>query len=379
MSEACDALIIGGGIVGAACAYELGGAGLRVAIVEERGIGSGATNAGMGHLVVLDDSEAQFALSRYSLERWRAISSQLPPDCDYWQCGTLWVAANEQELRLAREKSGRYAGGGVNAELLDAKQMAEHEPNLRTGLAGGLLIPGDATAHPSSVARYLAERSGAKLIARRAVRLVDGEARLSDGSTLSAGAIINATGMAAALLTPGLPIRARKGHILVADPGPGFARHQVVELGYVKSTHAEEGDSVAFNVRQNRNGELLIGSSRQYGAEAPGVEPEILERILAHASEYMPALARARQLRSWAGFRAGTPDGLPLIGPCAGFERVFAATGHEGLGATTSLATACLIADQILGRASEIDAAPYRPSRFSNADDVTCKPCSGVV
>jgi glycine/D-amino acid oxidase-like deaminating enzyme len=364
MVASYGALIIGGGIVGAACAYELARAGVKTAIIEEHGIGSGATNAGMGHLVVLDDSEAQFALSRYSLELWRELAHDLPPDCEYRQCGTVWVAANEQELELAREKVESYTRGGVEAQLVDARQLLALEPNLREGLAGGLLVPRDATAHPASAARFLTRRSGAQVIMNRVVEVRDGEVRLSGGASMTGGAIVNATGTGAAELTPGLPVRARKGHIVVADPGPNFARHQIVELGYVQSTHAEEGDSVVFNVRQNCNGELLIGSSRQYDADDPSIEPAVIDRMLARALEYMPALARARQLRSWTGFRAGTPDGLPLIGPCRGFERVFVATGHEGLGATTSLATARLLADQILGRTSEIDAAPFQPARF---------------
>jgi len=364
MAQQFDAVIIGGGIVGAACAYELAVTGLRVAIVEERGIGSGATNAGMGHLAVLEDSDALFALSRYSLELWREIADELPANCEYRQCGTVWVAADEPELEVAREKCDRYMRAKVKAELLDAKQMTSLEPNLRSGLAGGLLVASDATAHPSSAARFLAERSGAELILKRAVEAKDDGLRLSDGSRITASSIVNATGTAAAQLTPGLPIRARKGHIVVSDPGPDFARHQVVELGYVHSTHPEESDSVTFNVRQNRNGELLIGSSRQYEAQDARVEPAVIERILVRAVEYMPGLARAPQLRAWTGFRAGTSDGLPLIGRCPGFERVFAATGHEGLGATTALGTARLITDQILGRASRIDASPFSPARF---------------
>lgn len=353
-----DVVIVGAGIVGAACAHELARAGLGVAIAEEHGIGSGATNAGMGHLVVLDDSDALFALSTFSLQLWRELSAELPGECDYWQCGTLWVAADEAELEMAKSKK--------RGQPIDAKQLIELEPNLREDLAGGVLVADDAAVNPAQAARFLVERSRAELIPKRAAAVNDGEVRLSDGSRITAGAVINATGTAAAALTPGLPIRARKGHIVVADPGPDFARHQIVELGYVKSTHAEEGNSVAFNVRQNRNGELLVGSSRQYGVEDPHVEPAVIDSMLARAFEFMPALEHTRQLRSWTGFRAGTPDGLPLIGKYRGYEHVYAATGHEGLGVTTSLATARLIAGQILGRPSHIDTRPFDPARFHN-------------
>lgn len=350
-----DAVIVGAGIVGAACAYELAKAGLSVAIVEEGEIGGGATSAGMGHLVVLDDSEAVYALSRYSLRLWREVAQDLPPECEYRQCGTVWVAAESSDLKIAKRDRG---------QLLDANQLRQLEPNLRSGLAGGLFIEDDAAVHPSCAATFLVERSRAAVIRQRAVALEDGRVRLLDGSVVEGGAIINATGTAAAALTPYLPIRSRKGHIVVADPGPKFARHQVAELAYVTSTHAGEGDSVAFNVRQNRTGELLVGSSRQYGVEDPQIEPGVVERMLARAVEFMPGLQKARRLRAWTGFRAGTPDGLPLIGLCPGFTRVYAGTGHEGLGATTSLATARLIGDRILDRSSQLDASPFDPARF---------------
>lgn len=364
MPGSYDAAVLGGGIVGAACADELASAGLHVAMVEERGIGTGATNAGMGHLVVLDASPAQFGLTRYSLELWRELATELAPECDYWRCGTLWVAADQEEFELAREKCARYQRDGVSAELVDERALAELEPNLRNGLSGGLLILSDAAIHPPSVARFLFERSKARLIGRRAVRIERGCVRLDDGSNVAAGLIVNATGTAAAQLTPGLPIRPRKGQILVVDPGPDFARHQVAELGYIKSTHVGERNSIAFNVRQNRNGELLIGASRQYEL-APDVDAAVMEQLFSRTIEYMPGLEGARRLRSWAGFRASTPDGLPMIGRDPSFEDVYIATGHEGLGATTALATARLLAAEILGRRPGIDPAPYNPARFA--------------
>jgi glycine/D-amino acid oxidase-like deaminating enzyme len=85
--------------------------------------------------------------------------------------------------------------------------------------------------------------------------------------------------------------------------------------------------------------------------------------MLQRAQEYMPALGRMSGVRTWTGFRAATPDKLPLVGPLPGDKSVFMATGHEGLGITTSLGTAKILVDQITGSNPEISIEPYLPSR----------------
>src|SRR5512146_3372133 len=99
-----DVVIIGAGIVGAACARECGRAGLRVAVVEADFVGGGATAAGMGHIVVMDDSEPQFALTRYSQQLWHELAPELTPDVEYMACVTIWVAAGDQEMQEVRRK-----------------------------------------------------------------------------------------------------------------------------------------------------------------------------------------------------------------------------------------------------------------------------------
>src|SRR5262249_54273408 len=148
---------------------------------------------------------------------------------------------------------------------------------------------------------------------------------------------------------------------------PGFVRHQVVELGYLKSAHGDSAESVAFNVQPRKTGQVLIGSSRQYENTEAAVDAPMLRRMLARAVAYMPLLVRMQVIRTWTGFRAATADNLPLIGRCPGWENLFLATGHEGLGITTSLGTARIIADLILGRTPAVDPEPYSPARFDPA------------
>jgi glycine/D-amino acid oxidase-like deaminating enzyme len=362
-----DVAIVGAGIVGAACADGLARRGLRVVVVDREVVGSGATAAGMGHIVVMDDSEAQFALTRYSQQLWEELRPELPEDVEYQQCGTVWVAADEEEMIEVHRKRDYYGKRGVPTEVLDAQTLRIIEPNLRPGIAGGLLVPEDGVLYPPCAARFFigrAEERGVDLRLGATVEQIgQGRVRLTDGSEISAEVIVNAAGTYAPHLTPGLEIRKRKGHLVITDRYPGFVRHQLVELGYLKSAHSVSGDSVAFNVQPRQTGQILIGSSRQYGAEHKEVDNSVLVRMLERAQEYMPGLARLSAVRTWTGFRAATPDKLPLIGPSTGDRSIFLATGHEGLGITTSLATARLLADQITGTTSEIPIEPYLPSR----------------
>jgi D-hydroxyproline dehydrogenase subunit beta len=361
-----DAVIVGGGIVGTACALAFSRAGMRVALVERAEIGAGATAAAMGHIVVLDDSPAQLALTRYSQILWRQLSGELPSDVEYTQRGTLWVAADDEEMQEICRKHSAYKEHGISSDLLDAQTLARAEPALRPGLAGGLLMPEDAVVSPQIAAQFLLSQAlvaKVTLIREQVVVLGSGKALLTNGDELHAPILVNAAGEWASELTPRLPVARRKGHLAITESYPGFLRYQVVELGYLKSAHVTTTDSVACNVQPRLNGQLLIGSSRQYGVEGREVEDKMLARIFARAAEYLPALPSLSIQRTWTGFRSATPDKLPLIGPVAEDKTVFLATGHEGLGITTSLATAQLLADLIAGRTSAIPIEPYLPSR----------------
>ena len=372
MNKPAEVVIVGAGIVGAACALELGSEGLRVLVIDEGFPSTGATGAAMGHIVVMDDSEAQFAITRYSQILWDDLREQLPPAVEFDPCGTLWVAADEKEMAEIRRKFDYYHERGVNAEILDSQQVRDAEPHLRAPLAGGLRVPGDSVVYPPCATGFLLQKArdlGARVIHGQPVAAIGkGVARLADGTIFAAGFIINAAGQSAPNLSPGINIKPRKGHLVITDRYPNFLHHQVVELGYLKSAHSLTADSVAFNVQPRKTGQILIGSSRQYGAENSAVDESILARMLQRAFEFMPELSSLSAIRVWTGFRPATPDKLPLIGPSPEDPSVLVAAGHEGLGITTSLATAKLICAQILGQRPAIPIQPYLPSRQMAAE-----------
>lgn len=371
MIRGWDVVIAGAGIVGAACALECVQRGLRTAVIEQSGIGSGTTSAGMGHIVVMDDSPAQMALTRYSQQLWHALADRLPAMVEFDPCGTLWVAADDEEMAEVYRKHAYYSASGIPAEILDGDDLAEAEPHLRRPLAGALLVPEDGVLYPPCAAAWLmqeAARAGAVLYSPRTVMSAGkGTVLLDDGTALQAARIVNATGADAPRLTPGLAIRKRKGHLVVTDRYPGFVRHQLVELGYLKSAHSVTTDSVAFNVQPRLTGQIILGSSRQFDADSAEVDHRILTAMIERARAYMPGIAHLQAIRVWTGFRPATPDKLPLIGPVPDDESLWLAAGHEGLGITTALGTAKLIADALTGSAPAIPIEPYLPQRFAGS------------
>ena len=367
--EEFDVIIIGGGIIGCACAASLARAGVKVCVIESGSIGGGATAAGMGHLVVMDDNPAELALTSYSLELWRRLvtsDAQESKRHEYSQCGTIWVAADEEEMGAAEAKLKVLQEHNISCEILNAQQLNHLEPQLRPGLAGGLLVHQDALVYPPKSAQILldiARNYGAQLHRTAVTGLTVGGVTFADGSMMHAKNIIVANGIAANELVSDLPLRYKKGHLLITDRYPQFIQHQLVELGYIKSAHAADGDSVAFNLQPRPTGQVFIGSSRQFDVTHKDIDTEILRNMLAQATSYVPALANLKAIRAWTGFRAASPDGLPYIGPHPTQQNLWMATGHEGLGITTSLATAEILKDQICGQQSQIDVQAYWPSR----------------
>lgn len=361
-----DLIVIGAGIVGAACAEQATAEGLKVAIVEPATIGGGATAAAMGHLVAMDDDPAEFALSRYSLGLWEAFAEL--PAAEFSRCGTLWVASNDDELARIPDKLARLTDAGVVAEAVDAAGLYELEPMLAAGLSGGLLIPREAVVYPPAVARHLVDLAierGATLHRQYAFRLQPGGVVLQDGGKLH-GPVLVATGCALPRLLPKLPIRARKGHLVITERYGQRVNHQLLELGYADSAHGADAASVAFNVQPRPTGQILIGSSREYDAADADVSMDMVRMMLQRSFRFLPWLRELDALRVWTGFRPVSADGLPYLGRVPGMADTWVAAGHEGLGVTTSLGSARLLVDQLLGRQTAIDATPYDPARVAS-------------
>lgn len=369
MNGPYDAIVIGAGIIGAACALALRAEGMTVALVDAATPGSGVTAAGMGHLVALDETDDELELCLLSLGLWDDFMRANPGVGEPSRCGTLWVAEDEHQLEEARQRAARLTARRRRADALSGDQVARLEPALRPGLCGGVLVGGDSVVYPPAVAEFLArqlQRSGGALhLGQRVATISDGGVTLASGERLAAQHTVLAAGVQAAGLLPGLPVFGRKGHLAITDRYPGRLSHQIVSMNYGQPAPGADALAVAANVQPRPTGQWLVGSCRQDHQDSAEVDPAVMGAVLRSAIALLPCLAGMQIVRCWTGMRPATPDGRPLIGAHPARPGLWLACGHEGLGVTTAFGSARLLADQILGRGPAIDARPFAPARFA--------------
>jgi len=373
VQAAVDVAIVGGGVVGCACAHAATQAGLRVAVFEAQRIGAGATAAGMGHLVTIDDDPAEFALACLSMRLWRAWSDW--GAIERRATGTLWLAETVAQREAAHAKLARLRGAGLDADWLEPDALHAAEPRLARDLAGALRVSGDEVAYGPELAARLA--AGVRAAGGRVAEMTpvaslrDDGLQLADGTRVVAGHVLLAAGCDSPRLWPArapLPLRPRKGQLAITDRHPGYIAHALVELGYIDAAHGDADESVAFNAQPRVSGQVLLGSSRSFADTRPALDTALLARMVRRAQRFLPDIGQLQMLRCWAGFRPATPDGRPIIGRIpGGRDNQWVATGHEGLGLTTATGTASVWLDLLRGRAPAIDPAPYAPSRFAQA------------
>jgi len=378
-----DAVVIGAGLVGAATAAALAATGRRVLVVDRSGPLGGTTAAGEGNILVSDKlpgPELTLALRSVALWRELAEAEKAAGGFEFEGKGGVVVAHDEAQRAALLELAGRQRAAGVEVTPLDPGGLAEAEPRLAPGLAGGAFYPQDSQVQPMKAVLALLAR------ARREGAVVAGGAEvlgLERGPGGAAGAVVTSRGRVAApvvvnaagpwsgavaqRLGTSVPVRPRRGRILVTEPLPAeVIRHKVYEADYVG---AVVSDSAALRcsavVEGTASGTVLVGSSRDAAGFSAGPDPAALAEMARRAVRLFPFLARVRAIRSYTGFRPASPDHLPVIGADAKVPGLFHATGHEGAGIGLAPATAELITALVNGTEPVVDPAPFAPGRFT--------------
>jgi glycine/D-amino acid oxidase-like deaminating enzyme len=376
-----DAVVVGAGIVGAACARALSLAGLGVVVLERGTIAAGTSGRGEGNLLVSDKLPGpELDLARLSLRLWRELAEELDDGFELEPKGGLVVSAADPALRSLRDVAARQAKAGVEVRPLAASELAEFEPELAPS-AGGIFYPEDLQLQPIRATAALladARRHGAEVLTGTAVEGFD---RGRDGALkvvrtgrgpIATPVAVNAAGVwsaaVAELAGARLDVEPRRGYVLVTEPLPPLIAHKVYAASYVEDiARSSERLQVSTVIEGTPAGPILIGASRELVGFDERPEVTAWRRIAAAALEFFPGLASARIIRVYHGFRPFSPDGLPLIGPDPGLPGLWHATAHEGAGIGLAPATAALVAAGVLGSPPPLDPTPFAPGRAGAA------------
>ncbi|MCP2266710.1 NAD(P)/FAD-dependent oxidoreductase [Promicromonospora thailandica] len=382
---AADVVVVGAGIVGAACARALARAGTRVTVLD-RGAAASATSAhGEGNLLVSDKGPGpELDLALVSLRRWTVLAGELAdelgprfPSVEHEPKGGLVVVASEPGLAGLRELAAGQRAAGVEAVEVTGEQARELEPDLAPGVLGGVHYPQDAQVQPVVATEALlasARRAGA--VVRTGVEVTGGlrgaDGRLVGVTTsagdLAAGAVVVAagpwSGEVARRLGAWVPVRPRRGTVLVTTPMSQRVHHKVYDGDYFAATQSAGAElQTSAVVESTRGGTVLIGSSREQVGFDDRPRAEVLAHMARRAVAVFPFLAQTNVMRSYLGFRPYMPDHLPVIGADPELPGLWFATGHEGAGVGLAPATGDLVAAALLGADPAVDPRPYAADR----------------
>ena len=381
MSEpASDVVVIGGGIVGACCAYFAARAGLSVTVVDRSSVGSGTTSRGEGNVLVSDKGPgAELRLAQLSGRRWLEIGDDVgPANLELERKGGLVVAPTETDLAGLQRFAEQQAAADVVVEQVAADGLPAYEPHVAATLAGGVAYPEDLQVQPVLAAATLLARARAAGARVHTGSEVTGLARGRDGRATAvragaeqfpAGAIVNAAGTwggkVGELLGAPIPVLPRRGFVLVTEPLPRLVRRKVYTADYVSNVASEgAGLETSVVVEGTRGGTVLIGASRERVGFDTTMSVDVVRRLAAQAVAIFPVLADVSLLRVYQGFRPYCPDHLPVIGADPRVGGLFHACGHEGAGVGLSAGTGALVSELITGAAPSIDPQPFAPTRF---------------
>jgi glycine oxidase len=364
---AADVIVIGAGVVGLSAARALAAEGARVAVVERGRPGEEASGAAAGMLTAQADTAAGSPLLDLALlarDRHAALAAELEAETgiavERSPRGALEIAFDDREAASLEERATWQRLRGLAVDRLAASDVRDAEPNLSPRVRSGLYYKDDRALDNVRLLRALAASAvarGAALLSGRPVtslaieggRVAGVEAGLE---RVAAPVVVNAAGAWAGLL-PGdpapPPVEPIRGHIAAFETAPPLVRHVVLSrYGYVVP---------------RADGRLLAGSTAERAGFDKSVTAGALQRVLAIATEIVPALAEIPVAQTWAGLRPGTPDGLPIVGP-GRIPGLIHAAGLFRNGILLGPLVGEAVARLALGRDPGIELGPFSPDRF---------------
>jgi len=389
MTSAADVIVIGGGIIGSAITYYLSQQGVKVFLIERGDIASGTSSACDGNILAIDKVPGYDShITLKSQKLLNELVETIDYDIDYARRGSVLVVEDEKQEQGARDWFTRQKEAGLPMRYLAGREVFEDEPLLARDVVGLVECASDASLNPMALVYGLVEASrstGAMIHPFTEVtRILRDPTGCVRGVETTRGMMrADRVVLAAGVYTPALastvgitvPIRPRKGHILVAERSPRPARRKVQEFGYLLAKFGgTEGRRVepemdrygiAMVFEPTEHGNFLIGSSREFVGFDTRCNHHVLELMARRALRFFPTIRDIHVIRSYAGLRPYTPDHLPIVSRVPTVPGLYVAAGHEGDGIGLAPITGKVISEMILGKPTSIATEPLQLDRFN--------------
>jgi len=373
-----DVVIIGGGIVGVCCAYYLSREGLTVHLVDRGVLASGASGSCEGNILQWDKPPGiMLQLGQAGAALYEELADELPFDIEYVKKGSILVVEQPEGLAGSQELVRTMQKEGVPCEFLDVRELRELEPNLAEDLAGGAVFPDDAQVQPMLAVFAIAQAArGCGAVIHtfaevKGIEAANGRITAVDTSVgrIATETVVNAAGVwskaVGEMVGVTVPVRPRKGHIVVTEPVANVVQRKMMEAGYTSTVESDDSAlAIAAVVEHTASGNILLGSSREIVGIDRSVNAEVIRRIIERAIRFFPCLASIHAIRTYAGLRPFTPDHVPVIGECDALKGFYVATGHEGTGICMGPITGKLVTQMITGQSPDLPVAELLPGRF---------------
>jgi glycine oxidase len=367
MGRSPEVVVVGAGVIGCAVAYELSRRGASVRVVEDRGVGMGATQASAGILAPHIEAEAAgpfLDLIVRGLGTFDRFLDQVASDGGspvlYRRTGTLEVVVDSDGYGTLRRQSELLGSRGVPVSLLDGQAARAEEPQLAADVAGALLVPVHGFVAAPALALALAaaaRRRGARFLDQgRASRIrPDGAGLIVETASgpISADTVVLAAGSWSGAIDLGgvrPPVRPVRGQLLYfAWSGPTLRRVIWGERCYI----------VPWD-----DGTVLVGATAEDAGFDERTTVAGVRDLIEAACELVPHAWNAGFVGARAGLRPATPDGFPIVGRSAAQPNLVYATGHFRNGILLAPLTAQLVADLIVDGRVDPALDPTDPGRF---------------
>lgn len=388
MTMKADIVVIGGGVIGTSVAYNLAKKGKKVILTERNDHATGASGS-CDQMIIMQSKNPgiHLQLALASAQMYEDLAKELEHEIEYHKKGGMILIENSEELKTMEEFVKRQKQIGLDVEILDMKDARALQRGLADHLVAATHSPQDAEVNPMELNfayANAASKLGVEIMLETEVTdlIMKGDrvtGVITNRGPIEAEIVINAAGAWAPNIgkMAGLeiPIKPRRGQIMVTEPVPPFVSKVMLSAMYIVAKYnpdiLKNSDSratqlgVGLAMTQSDKGNILVGATREFVGYDVKNTPEGIQEVIKNAVRLVPGVKDINLIRTMGGLRPYTPDGLPLLGFVKGLEGFFMAAGHEGDGIALAPVTGKMVSDVITEGKTFIDLDAFAPDRFA--------------